>query len=185
MTSGLWRAVASLDRGLEPFLAGAIVLVAIYLLSGSSSLDAQFSPGVLSQPHSELDDSAHCLECHGSGKGVNRDRCLSCHQDPGRSHRFRVGTSCLRQISKRCETCHIEHHGKDFELIWWGDEGRQSFRPQRNRLSTVEGAHANLTCEKCHSPQKNPTKRSAPRARKESRAHLSRSRARLSILPSG
>ncbi len=152
MTPGFGEQSPPWIEGWSRFLAGAIVFVSIHLLAGSSSLNAQFSPGVLSQPHSELDDSAHCLKCHGSGKGVNRDRCLSCHQILANRIDSGLGLHAADKY-ERCETCHIEHHGKDFELVWWGDEGRQSFDHDETGYP-VEGAHAKLTCEKCHNPQR-------------------------------
>jgi len=143
---------ATCSRVWRRHLVTGLVVLAVWVLSGPGPVEAQFSPGELSRVHSELDDSAHCLECHGSGKRVNREGCLSCHEIL--ASRIDAGLGLHSDEEYRaCETCHIEHHGKDFELIWWGEEGRSSFDHGATGYP-LRGAHAKISCEKCHNPQR-------------------------------
>ncbi len=108
---------------------------------------AQLSPGTLSHVHAELDSSRACLECHTTGKGVTPDRCLSCHGLLG--ERIEAGAGLhSRPGYQPCETCHIEHHGRDFELIWWGEAGVDAFDHAETGYPLV-GAHR-LDCRSCH-----------------------------------
>ena len=34
-----------------------------------------------------------------------------------------------------CKPCHVEHHGVDFELVWWGKQGRAGLRPRADRAT--------------------------------------------------
>ncbi len=123
-------------------------LLALYLLLGAGDLIAQLSPGDLSQPHAQLEGNGQCMECHERREGVSADRCLACHQILGQ--RIDAGEGLhSRPDYEPCERCHIEHHGRDFELIWWGDEGRATFD---HRLTgyALEGAHTRLECSTCH-----------------------------------
>ncbi len=125
-------------------LAGLGLLVA-------AELRGQLSPGKLSEPHAELEGSAHCLECHQSGEGVSPERCLACHQTLRR--RVEAGRGLhARQDYARCQRCHIDHHGREFELIWWGEAGVAAFE---HGLTGYElaGAHAKLDCRSCHRPE--------------------------------
>ena len=109
---------------------------------------AQLSPGELSKPHAALDGSAGCLECHSSGKGVDAARCLSCHLPL--SQRIAAGKGLHAQADYgACETCHIEHHGREFEIVWWGEEGEAAFDHQRTGFE-LAGAHRELGCRDCH-----------------------------------
>ncbi|MCP3962183.1 MAG: hypothetical protein GY719_30440 [bacterium] len=127
-------------------------------------LSAQLSPGELSSAHAALDSSRACLECHEKGKGVTAQRCLSCHGVLG--ERIAAGAGLhARSDYQRCETCHIEHHGREFELIWWGKgtesppEGWQMERPPDGGQSiyfdhddtgySLLGAHR-VACRDCH-----------------------------------
>lgn len=123
------------------FLCGVFVAAASW---------AQLSPGKLSAPHAGLEGSTHCLDCHAPRQGVAPDRCLDCHV----ALRQRVAADQglhARPEFQRCETCHIEHHGRDFELIFWGDEGRDAFDHRRTGWP-LTGAHAAAACRDCHRP---------------------------------
>jgi len=150
---------SSPDRRSEPgtipwlgrFTATALPII-LSVLTLPSDLVAQISPGELSRPHAGIDGSANCLQCHESGKGVNRDRCLDCHQIL--ASRIGAGLGLHGNDDyQQCETCHIEHHGIDFELIWWGEEGRETFDHGETGYE-LSGAHGKLACEKCHNPQR-------------------------------
>ncbi len=109
---------------------------------------AQLSPGKLSQPHAKLDGSGACLECHSSGKGVDAEHCLSCHLPLRRQIEAGRGLH-TRADYQVCESCHIEHHGREFEIVWWGPEGSEAFDHQLTGFD-LEGAHSELLCRDCH-----------------------------------
>lgn len=109
---------------------------------------AQISPGELARAHAGLDGSDHCLECHSKDKGVDPDLCLACHRPL--AERLAAGAGLHADPEHRdCRTCHIEHHGRGFELVWWGDGGPRSLD---HRLTgyALEGRHASLGCRDCH-----------------------------------
>ena len=121
------------------------MLIMIGLAAGSR---AQLSPGKLSLPHAELDSSRSCPACHATGKGVTPELCLSCHVLLGQ--RITAGAGLhARPDYQRCETCHIEHHGREFELIWWGEAGMGSF-DHADTGHALEGAHRMEDCRTCH-----------------------------------
>lgn len=136
--------MAGLDRrGLA--LGGSMVLL-LWLVAPEAR--GQISPGELSRAHAALEGSARCLDCHRSGRGVDPDLCLSCHAVLG--ERIAAGEGLhVRSDYGACERCHIEHHGREFELVWWGDDGRDTFdhRLTGHRLA---GAHRDLGCRSCH-----------------------------------
>lgn len=126
-------------------------LLVCAVLFGSGQLAAQISPGRLSEPHAELDGSADCLLCHQPRKGVDRDLCLECHAVLGQRIASGLGLHSGDDY-QRCESCHIEHSGREFDLIWWGEAGRDAF-DHREAGYTLEGAHSRLECGKCHNAQ--------------------------------
>ncbi len=132
------------------------MFVVIGLAADPSS--AQLSPGKLSEAHADLDSSRACLQCHSTGKGVTAELCLACHGLLG--ERISAGAGLhAREGYRRCETCHIEHHGRDFELIWWGEagveglhEGEQTEYFDHGETGySLDGAHGSgLDCRSCH-----------------------------------
>ena len=126
------------------------VVLALFL--ASAPLAAQLSPGKLSQPHAKLEGSANCLKCHQAGQGVAPSRCLDCHTVL--KSRIAAGRGLhARPGYQACQTCHIEHHGREFQLIDWGKKGQAGFD---HRLTgwPLEGAHARQACQSCHRPPK-------------------------------
>ncbi|MCP4205353.1 MAG: hypothetical protein GY769_25865 [bacterium] len=136
-----------------PSTAGSALLAIVsfvFSLLVVRGVDAQISPGELSRAHEELEGSGNCLQCHQSGERVPPAKCLSCHEVLGR----RIGSDLglhARPEYEDCKTCHIEHHGRDFELVWWGKEGREAFEHSLAGYH-LEGAHATIQCEECHRP---------------------------------
>jgi hypothetical protein len=113
---------------------------------------AQLSPGELSQPHAGLEGSANCLKCHQKGRGVAPARCLDCHTEIKR--RVAAGRGLhARAGFQACQTCHIEHHGRKFQLIDWGKNRQQAGFDHRQTGWPLEGAHARQTCRSCHQPK--------------------------------
>ena len=112
---------------------------------------AQISPGKLSAPHADLEGSLNCMKCHDAEHGVSPDRCFACHQPLRRQVSSGKGLHSRREYSD-CRKCHIEHHGREFELVWWGSAGRTSLDHALTGYE-LEGAHGKLDCQKCHRQQ--------------------------------
>jgi hypothetical protein len=132
---------------------GALALAAALsclIIGGDAS--AQLSPGPLAAAHAGLEGSGHCLDCHRSGKGVAPELCLDCHTAVGA--RVAAGRGLhARPGHDACERCHIEHNGRAFALVWWGDAGVRSFDHEQAG-HTLAGAHASLECRQCHRPER-------------------------------
>ena len=131
---------------------GRRLLPALLLLAAAAPQrgQAQISPGPLSRAHVKLEGPTSCLECHQAGKGVAPARCLDCHT--ALSDRIRAGKGLhARADHQRCATCHMEHHGRDFELVFWGKEGRAKFDHAKTGFP-LQGAHAAQPCQSCHRP---------------------------------
>ena len=131
-------------------LAWALGLGTAGLLTLTTPSSAQLSPGELSAAHAELEGSSKCLECHQSRQGVDPALCLDCHEPLLQRIRADRGLHAGEGYVE-CERCHIEHHGRDFELIWWGEQGMTVFDHTQTG-HVLEGAHRELDCRSCHRP---------------------------------
>lgn len=137
----------------RPRLALRFALGAVLLAAPAS---AQISPGKLSRPHAKLEGSSHCLECHDSGKGVSPSKCMVCHQTL--QERVTAGRGLhTRPAYRDCKTCHVEHQGLEYELVWWGKPGREAFDHKETGYA-LAGKHASLACQACHQPRLNQKK---------------------------
>jgi hypothetical protein len=137
----------SVTRGL-----GTAAMVGGLILGAVPGL-AQISPGTLSRSHSELEGSGMCGRCHEAGRGVVPEKCLECHRALG--ERIHAGRGLhARPEYRDCKTCHIDHQGAEFELVWWGKQGRGAFDHLLTGY-TLEGRHARLVCDDCHQPRFN------------------------------
>lgn len=107
------------------------------------------SRGKLSAAHADLDTDDDCAKCHEAGKKVAASRCLSCHKDLAGQIAAGQGWHGKQAKGKTCETCHIEHLGRNTKLIRWPGGAMTSL----NHLDAgwpLEGKHATTTCLKCH-----------------------------------
>lgn len=110
---------------------------------------AQLSPGKLSRAHADLEGLRNCTRCHESGRGVSARLCLDCHRLL--KQRIEQGKGLHAQPDyKQCQTCHSEHHGRRFQMIFW-PEGEEGFNHELTGFK-LEGAHAELKCRDCHKP---------------------------------
>ncbi len=123
------------------------IFVFSYLLFFYSLSFAQLSPGKLHQVHKNLEGIENCTKCHERGKQLSGDRCLDCHELL--KERIEQGKGLhANEEFKECKNCHIEHHGRDAELVYW-KEGQENFDHSKTGY-VLEGAHAALKCRDCH-----------------------------------
>jgi hypothetical protein len=109
---------------------------------------AQISPGPLTRAHAKLEGSTRCLDCHDSRKGVAPGKCLACHKPL--QERISAGRGLhARPEYGDCKTCHVEHQGVEYELVWWGKAGKKAFDHAQTG-HPLAGKHATLSCEQCH-----------------------------------
>jgi thioredoxin reductase/ferredoxin len=136
-------------------------LVWLGLLLSLATASGQFSPGDLSHAHAELEGLGNCTECHEVGAKISETRCLDCHAvlqervDAGRGFH-----SSSEVVVKRCEDCHSEHHGRNFELIRFDTT---AFDHKKLAGWPIEGAHAAIDCRACHKPDFITDDRLSPR----------------------
>ena len=125
----------------------ALALAAVIAASAAPA-SAQISPGELAKVHASIDGSAGCLKCHAPQKGVDPERCLACHTVV--RDRVAAGRGLhARPEYRKCETCHIDHQGRDTDLRWWGPKGVAGFN-HGDTGYVLEGKHRALECAKCH-----------------------------------
>jgi hypothetical protein len=122
--------------------------LAVASLSITSRADAQISPGPLSAAHASLDGPLNCAKCHAGGKASMTSRCVSCHREiPWLVERNRGVHASIGRAE--CSSCHPDHAGKDFALVKWPDGSAARFDHARAGWA-LDGKHARLACEKCH-----------------------------------
>ncbi len=148
-------------------------LCALALLA--APLWPQISPGPLSNAHKDLEGSLNCSKCHTFG-AAKRSKCTGCHVEI--QHRLSAGRGYHAQVVKRkagdsdCVRCHTDHYGREFSIV-----KQNEFIPERfNHKEAgylLEGAHAKLTCQKCHNAKLiAPAERAVIKVRDGNRTYL-------------
>lgn len=117
-----------------------------------SLLYAQLSPGELQKSHANLEGIENCTKCHVQGKQISSSNCLNCHTLLKEQIEKNAGLHSASEYSE-CGECHMDHVGRNFEMIYWGKVGKESFDHSKTGYS-LEAAHAKLACEKCHRESK-------------------------------
>jgi hypothetical protein len=138
------------QRAAALVVTAALAAIAVAWIPAPAA--AQISPGPLSSAHQALEGNRGCPQCHQAKRGVSAELCLSCHQPIADRLEKRRGLHARPEYAA-CESCHIEHQGREFELIWWGERGQRSF-DHRLTGQPLIGAHARLACRDCHQPGK-------------------------------
>lgn len=124
-----------------------LLAFSLVLAAASAGAVDLFAPGELSRAHSDLEGMNQCLRCHQQGKRLSQEKCLSCH-DELRVEAKQGFHGRMSESMRQCESCHREHMGKGFDLIRWVPS-KERF-PHMSTGFALNGAHAALTCEKCH-----------------------------------
>jgi hypothetical protein len=111
------------------------------------SAAAQISPGELHQSHAFLEGVENCEKCHGKDRSTLGENCLVCHTPIQKQRQSGQGLHGGVDYNE-CQMCHVEHHGRDFELIYFKD-GQKAFDHGRTDFA-LEGKHRAVDCRKCH-----------------------------------
>lgn len=147
--------LASGTRRFPALRSTAFVLwVAALLFLFPSSSRAQISPGPLSRAHSPLSGTTQCSSCHVFGANTPIFKCLDCHREVSEALANKHGYHFRLQIQnpngKDCVRCHLEHNGKNFNLIHW-EPSEKTFNHKLTGYP-LEGKHTTVPCEQCHTP---------------------------------
>nr|MEE4266503.1 hypothetical protein [Candidatus Krumholzibacteria bacterium] len=121
------------------------------MLGSTSQTSAQLSPGKLSAPHAHLEGLTRCSRCHQLGNREVQDKCLDCHAEIAASRADQRGPHASDDFD-HCVDCHVEHHGADYDLVFWPD-GRDGFDHSLTEF-LLTGAHQKLACRQCHTAAK-------------------------------
>jgi hypothetical protein len=132
------------SRILKP---GFYFLIVAFQFAHGTQLNAQLSPGDLTQVHAELEGITNCTQCHTLGEKISSDKCLKCHEsiksliDHGRGYH---ASATVR--NQECTVCHSDHHGRKFDMIRFDTE---TFDHDLTGF-VLYGAHSRLECAECH-----------------------------------
>jgi hypothetical protein len=144
-------------------LAMPLSILFILMFLACDPAKAQISPGPLSKAHQSLSGTTQCASCHQFGASTPTFKCLDCHKEVAQrlaaKHGYHAQIQMRNANGKECVRCHLEHNGEDFDLIHW----EPSLKQFDHRLTgyNLEGKHAGVACEKCHTPsQMVPAERS-------------------------
>lgn len=128
----------------------AFVTTVLVVLGLVSAAHAQLlSPGPLSKAHGSVEGDQKCNECHSSGKRVDANLCLKCHNDLGARLNAGQGLHGRNYKGKPCEGCHVEHQGNAARLVRWPG-GDQTKLDHALTGWALQNAHQKAACNKCH-----------------------------------
>ena len=145
-----------LARWLLPILSLAIVLWITWWDTGG----VRQGPGPLHPAHASvaaLANGSNCDACHRAGAGIDAEGCNRCHTAIGTQRANGKGLHGRLPAADldRCGSCHGDHHGDAAPLIANHAFARVGIAEanaydHRDVAFTLTGAHAPLTCERCH-----------------------------------
>jgi hypothetical protein len=121
-----------------------------FALLVSPAVRAQISPGELSRAHASLDGVENCKRCHSSKSDEVPAKCTECHTRIADQRRTGRGLHAKSKFAD-CVLCHVEHQGRDFELVHF--EGGTAAFDHGQTGYALTGRHAGLECRKCHTPE--------------------------------
>ena len=137
--------------GIARIGAALVFAIALFTFFGNPAC-AQISPGPLSKAHQDLNGSTKCTSCHQFGASAPTFKCLDCHKEISKlladGHGYHSLLGMKNPNGKDCVRCHLEHNGPDFTLVRWQPSVRQFDHKQTGYA--LEGNHAGVACEKCH-----------------------------------
>lgn len=137
-------------------LTTAATLACVFFSAGVAEAQSDFfrsSPGDLARSHEKQDGQANCNLCHDGSKEVNDDKCLDCHDHKDLRARIRAGEgyhASSEVKGKRCAQCHLEHKGRNFDLMGWRAVGGMDKFDHDKAGWKLKGKHAAIDCKDCH-----------------------------------
>lgn len=142
---------------LQMRLRAIVIAAALLALPTGALAQSDFfssSPGDLSRSHASIDGSDNCNECHDGGKATNDRKCLGCHDHQNLKKRIDSGLgfhASAKVRGKKCETCHLEHKGRSFNIMGWDamPGGEKGFDHGLTGWK-LRGKHAATDCADCH-----------------------------------
>ncbi len=96
----------------------SLFILSVLLLAASAH--AQLSPGDLHRSHAFLEGVENCTKCHGGDQQLVPENCLQCHSRIKAQRESGEGLHSRAEYQV-CQNCHIEHQGRDFDLVHWKD----------------------------------------------------------------
>lgn len=123
---------------------GALLLLCVAQPALAQGLGSFVSPGPLSSPHADLDSLSTCTSCHELGGGPAPRLCMDCHEEIKEQVDQQRGYH--KDKGDKCESCHPEHRGRDFELV---KIEKSDFDHDQTGFP-LRGAHERADCEECH-----------------------------------
>jgi hypothetical protein len=113
------------------------------------------SPGALTKEHAALDTQDKCNDCHVDGsKALSNTKCLACHDHSDLKKRIDAGQGYHASAGvrgRKCETCHIEHKGRGFDIMGWRTiKGEEKGFDHALTGWPLKDKHAVLDCKDCH-----------------------------------
>jgi hypothetical protein len=124
------------------------MLVALALPRPALADILALEPGKRIKGHQSLD----CNQCHTSGSGISRDKCLNCHEHKPLARRIRAneGLHARPDFKQTCSACHLEHKGVNHDPIDWRPFGGVKRFNHDLAGYKLEGAHQRQSCTACH-----------------------------------
>lgn len=107
------------------------------------------SPGPLAKDHAKIDGALDCNKCHASGRKISTQACLQCHQTLGLRVQNHKGLHGVTYAGKECGGCHVDHLGRNAQLIKWPKGNRDAFNHDEAQWH-LSGAHSKTACVACH-----------------------------------
>lgn len=99
--------------------------------------------------------TTQCASCHVFGERAPTFKCLECHKEVAQhlaaNHGYHARLGMRNPNGKDCVRCHLEHNGVDFPVIHW--ETPKNKFDHKLAGYALEGKHAGLACEQCHTPK--------------------------------
>lgn len=129
----------------KPLFAGLIMVVTLF-----TTVPAQISPGDLHRAHAFLEGVDNCVKCHSPKGDQLSDKCLVCHNAIADQRKTGKGLHAREEYAE-CFLCHVEHQGRDFDLIYF--RGGQSAFDHNQTGFRLDGKHSGLDCRQCHTPK--------------------------------